>query len=84
MKTEKRMCLAVPMKVVELLPGERAVVDMDGVSMEISLSLLTNVKIGDYVIVHTGFALEVLDIAEAEKTLSMLREIAAAGILHPT
>ena len=78
------MCLAVPMKVIELLPGERAVVDMDGVSMEISLSLLTDVKIGDYVIVHTGFALEILDIAEAEKTLSMLREIAAAGTLHPT
>ena len=69
------MCIAVPMKVVELIPPESAVVDMDGISMEISLSLVGNVNIGDYVIVHTGFALEILDTDEAENTLSLFNEI---------
>ena len=69
------MCLAVPMKVVELLPPDKALVEMDGVSMEISLRLVGEVNIGDYVIVHTGFALEILDLKEAEITLKTLREI---------
>ena len=69
------MCLAVPMKVDKLLTPNRAIVDADGVSMEISLSLVGEVNIGDYVIVHTGFAIEILDLEEAEKTLSLLKEI---------
>ncbi len=72
------MCLAVPMKVIELLPTDRAIVDSDGISMEISLKLVDKVNIGDYVIVHTGFALEVLDLTEAEKTLEIFKEIAVA------
>ncbi len=72
------MCLAVPMKVIEILPYDRAIVESDGISMEISLGLLDKVNIGDYVIVHTGFALEVLDIAEAEKTLEIFREVVIA------
>lgn len=73
------MCLAVPMKVTELLPGENAVVESDGVSMEISLKLVGAVNIGDYVVVHTGFALEILDPQEAKKTLDVFREIADLG-----
>jgi len=72
------MCLAVPMKVIELLPPDRAIVDSDGISMEISLKIVDKVNIGDYVIVHTGFALEVLDLTEAEKTLEIFKEIAVA------
>ena len=73
------MCLAVPMKVVELIPPDNAVVESEGVSMEISVMLVADVKVGDYVIVHTGFAIEILDLEEAEKTLSLLREIVEAG-----
>jgi len=72
------MCLAVPMKVIKLLPHDRAIVEADGMSMEASLKLVEKVNVGDYVIVHTGFALEVLDIKEAEKTLELLNEIAMA------
>ena len=73
------MCLAVPMKVVELIPPDNAVVESEGVSMEISVMLVADVKVGDYVIVHTGFAIEILDLEEAEKTLSLLREIVDTG-----
>jgi len=73
------MCLAMPMKVTDLIPPDKAVVESEGVSMEISVTLVENVKIGDYVIVHTGFAIEILDLEEAEKTLSLLREIVDAG-----
>lgn len=70
------MCLALPMKVIELLPPENAIVESDGISMEVSLKIVENVHRGDYVLVHTGFALEVLDLAEAKKTLEMLNELA--------
>jgi len=70
------MCLAVPMKVIELLPPDMAIVELDGVSMDVSLKLVGEVSIGEYVIVHTGFALEILNLEEAEKTLEVLREIA--------
>ena len=73
------MCLAVPMKIVELVRPDRAIVDSEGVSMEISLKLVEHADVGDYVIVHAGFAIEVLDLDEAEKTLELLREIAEAG-----
>ena len=71
------MCLALPMKVIEFLPSEMAIVGSDGISMEVSLRLVENVHKGDYVLVHTGFALEVLDLDEAEKTLETLKELAA-------
>jgi len=73
------MCLAVPMKVVELIPPDKAVVESEGVSMEISVMLVADVKVGDYVIVHTGFAIDILDLEEAKKTLSLLRELVDAG-----
>ena len=72
------MCLAVPMKVMKLLPPDRAIVEAYEMSMEASLKLVEKVNVGDYVIVHTGFALEVLDLKEAEKTLELLNEIAMA------
>ena len=73
------MCLAVPMKVTELKPPDSAIVESEGVSMEISIMLVKDVKVGDFVIVHTGFAIEILDTEEAEKTLNLLRELADAG-----
>lgn len=73
------MCLAVPAQVVELKMGDLAVVEMDGVRKEISLALLDDVNIGDYVIVHVGYALNRLDPEEAAKTLAMLTAMSEAN-----
>ncbi|MEM0233193.1 MAG: HypC/HybG/HupF family hydrogenase formation chaperone [Candidatus Nezhaarchaeales archaeon] len=72
------MCLAVPGKVVEIR-GDRALVDFGGIRREVMLSLLEKeVRPGDYVLVHTGYAIQVLDQEEAEETLRLWREIAKA------
>ena len=73
------MCLAVPAQVVELRMDNLAVVEMDGVRKEISLALLDDVAIGDFVIVHVGYALNRLDPEEATKTLTMLAVMSEAG-----
>ena len=72
------MCLAVPVKVVELLEGEQAIVEVGGVRNKVSLSLLDGVAGGDYVIMHAGFAIKRLDVAEAERALALFAESAAA------
>lgn len=69
------MCLAVPARVVELLPPQDAWVELDGVRQRVSLALLDAAQVGDYVIVHVGFALQVIDEAEARATLAQLREL---------
>jgi hydrogenase expression/formation protein HypC len=69
------MCLAIPAQVVELRDGDNAVVDLAGVCKEISLSLVENVALGDYVIVHVGYALNKLDPEEAAKTLALFAEL---------
>ena len=69
------MCLAIPAQVVELLDGDRAIVDLAGVKKEISLALVESVAVGDYVIVHVGFALNKLDPEEAAKTLALFAEL---------
>jgi hydrogenase expression/formation protein HypC len=71
------MCLAMPARVVELATADQAVVELDGVKKEISLALLDGVQVGDYVIVHVGYALQKLDTEEAEKTLALFAEMAA-------
>lgn len=75
------MCLGIPMEVVGLVPPDRALVELGNVSMEVSLQLVENVSIGDYVIVHAGFAIEVLDVRAAEETLQLLTELAEAEAL---
>jgi len=65
------MCLALPVKVIELGANETAIVDLGGVNKEISLALLDDVNVGDYVILHVGYALSKLDPDEAEKTLAL-------------
>jgi hydrogenase expression/formation protein HypC len=72
------VCLAIPARVVELLAGEEAVVDLAGVRKRISLALVDGVALGDYVIVHVGYALTRLDPDEAQRTLDAFAE---AGIL---
>jgi hydrogenase expression/formation protein HypC len=68
------MCLAVPAKILEII-GDKAIADFGGVKREIMVNLLANVKVGDYVIVHTGYAIETLDEAEALETLRLWKEI---------
>lgn len=70
------MCLAIPAKVVQKLDHDRAVVEVGGVRNDISLMLVDDVAIGDYVIVHVGFAITRLNADEAEKTLELFDEIA--------
>jgi hydrogenase expression/formation protein HypC len=68
------MCLAVPAKILEIT-GDKAIADFGGVRREIMVNLLANAKVGDYVIVHTGYAIETLDEAEALETLRLWKEI---------
>lgn len=72
------MCLAIPARITERLYDDMAVVDLGGVRKEISLALVDDAEIGDYVIVHVGYALSKLDADEAAKTLALFAEIAAA------
>jgi hydrogenase expression/formation protein HypC len=74
------MCLAVPVRVVEIGAADAAVVDLGGIRKEISLALVDDVKVGDYVILHVGYALTKLDPAEAERTLTLF---AQAGLSLP-
>lgn len=69
------MCLAIPARVAQILENDFAVVDLGGVRKEVSLMLLDDVAVGDYVIVHVGYAINRLDPEEAEKTLALFAEI---------
>ncbi len=72
------MCLAVPARVIECLEGDRALIDLEGVRMDISLELLDDVRPGDYVIVHVGYAIGKLDEDEALATLQAMAAMAQA------
>ena len=72
------MCLAIPARVVELGADDRAVVDLAGVRKEISLALVDNIAVGDYVIVHVGYAIGKLDEDEALATLQAMAAMAQA------
>ena len=68
------MCLAIPVQITSIDEGSTATASMGGVRKKISLALLDGVTVGDWVIVHTGYALSRLDPGEAEKTLALLRD----------
>jgi hydrogenase expression/formation protein HypC len=72
------MCLAIPARVVEVKDGDFATVDLGGVKKDISLALVEDVGVGDYVIVHVGFALNKLNPEEAERTLALFAEMGQA------
>jgi hydrogenase expression/formation protein HypC len=69
------MCLAIPCKVAELLPDDKALIEVSGLKKEISLALVDGIALGDYVIVHVGYALTRLDPEEAERTLAAFAEM---------
>lgn len=69
------MCLGVPAKVLEFVEGQMAVVDVDGNQVNISIQLVPEVKIGQYVLVHAGFAMDIVDESFAEETMKLLKEL---------
>ena len=71
------MCLAIPSRITKI-ENNMATIDVDGVQREASLLLLEDAQIGDYVIVHAGFAIQKLDESAAQETLDLLREAIAA------
>ena len=74
------MCLALPARIIELQSAEQAVVELGGVGKSISVALTPEARVGDYVIVHVGHAIGLLDADEAEKTLALFAEMAAAQL----
>ncbi len=69
------MCLAIPARIEELPTPGNAIVNLGGVRKEISLALVDDAAVGDYVIVHVGYALQKLDQEEAERTLALFAEM---------
>ena len=72
------MCLAIPMKLTKIT-GQEGVVELSGTETTISLQLLEHPRVGEYVIVHAGFAISRLSPEEAEETLKLLSEVEDAG-----
>lgn len=72
------MCLAIPAEVIEI-EGDNALVSLDGVKKKVSLALMEDVAVGDYVLLHVGYALSKISPEEAQKTLELFAE---AGILE--
>ena len=69
------MCHAIPVQVVELLENDGALVEAGGVRKEISLALVDGVEVGDFVILHVGYAINRLDPVEAERTLKLFAQM---------
>jgi hydrogenase expression/formation protein HypC len=82
------MCLAVPVRVVAVLGDQWVEIEVGGIHSRVSTALIDEVAVGDYVIVHAGFAITRLDVEDAEKTLALFDVIAAhlgepVDALHP-
>lgn len=71
------MCLAIPGKIIEIVDAENSIakVDVGGVRRNVNIGMLDDTKIGDYVLIHVGFAMSKIDEHEAEETLRVLEEI---------
>ncbi len=78
------MCLALPVRVVELVGDSDAIVDLGGIRKQISLALLDGVVPGDYVILHVGYALSRLDPEEAARTLALFAGLDSAATERTT
>jgi len=75
------MCLAIPVRIVSV-DGDEAETEIAGVRRRVSIALTPEAKLGDYVLLHTGYAIGVIDEAEAEETLKLLEEIASLSEVH--
>ena len=72
------MCVAVPMKLLKI-DGANGNAELGGIVKEVSLSLIDDVKVGDYILVHAGFAIQKIDEEEARYTISLLNELVNRG-----
>ena len=72
------MCLAIP-ALIKSIDGQQAEVDIEGVTRDVSIQLTPEAKVGDYILMHTGYAISVIDAAEAEETLKLLKELGEAS-----
>ena len=72
------MCLAVPVKITSI-EGNQADVDIGGVSRRVSIALTPEAEVGNYVLLHTGYAINVLNEEEAQETLDLLERMVEAG-----
>jgi hydrogenase expression/formation protein HypC len=75
------MCLAIPVKIVSI-DGDAAETEIAGVRRRVSIAFTPEAKVGDYVLLHTGYAISVIDEVEAEETLKLLEEIASLSEVH--
>lgn len=73
------MCLAIPSRIIRIV-GDTATVDVDGVQRTVSLLLLENPKIGDYAIVHAGFAIHSIDESDALESLRLLKATVSSAV----
>ncbi len=71
------MCLAIP-ALIKKIDGTQAIADIEGVTRDVSLELTPEAKVGDYVLLHTGYAISIIDPTEAAETLKLLMEMAEA------
>ena len=71
------MCLAVPVRIEQIIDAETALADMGGIRKQINIALLPDLRVGEYVILHVGYALSRIDPDEAEKTLALFAELEA-------
>ncbi len=69
------MCLAMPAQIVKILENQQAIVNLGGVTKQISIALIEDINEGDYVIIHVGYALTKLDEREAQKTLKLFSDM---------
>ncbi|MFH1646796.1 MAG: HypC/HybG/HupF family hydrogenase formation chaperone [Chloroflexota bacterium] len=72
------MCLAIP-ALIKTISGQQAEVDIEGVTRDVSLQLTPDAKVGDYILLHTGYAIGIIDPAEAEETMKLLRQLSEAN-----
>ena len=73
------MCLAIPMEITEI-DGNEAVAEAGGIRKNVRLDLLEDAKLGDYILIHTGYAIEKLDPEEARETLEIIKQVYRAGM----
>ncbi len=74
------MCLAIPIRVEAVMQDQMARVTLGGVSKLVSIALVEDVRVGDYVLLHVGYALTRLDPDEAKRTLTLMHEAAVPGL----
>jgi hydrogenase expression/formation protein HypC len=78
---QEAMCLAIPVRIVSI-NGDEAETEIAGVRRRVSIAFTPEAKVGDYVLLHTGYAIGVIDEVEAEETLKLLEEIASLSEVH--